>query len=150
MSPTGRRHGEIHSGLAAQFYIQGQLRGFGRVYVETGIVLWRNPDRMVGPGVSFVTSDSFPVRDSPEGFLETIPQLVVEVRSKNDTAVEIDGKVADFLKAGVVVVWVVEPAMEAVVEYRSGQPIKTLGKADALLCEDVIPGFRLALAELFR
>ena len=150
MSPTGRRHGQIQSAIASALYSQGKQAGHGEAYVETGVILWRNPDRMVGPDASFVTNRSLPARESAEGFLETIPELVIEVRSKNDTAAEVDEKVADFLKAGVAIVWVVEPATETVVEYRSGQPIKTLGKADELLCEDVIPGFRLSLIELFK
>jgi Uma2 family endonuclease len=150
MSPTGRRHGRIQSAIAAALHLQGQQGGHGEAYVETGVILWRNPDRMVGPDASFVTNRSLPARESAEGFLETIPELVVEVRSKNDTVAEIDQKVADFLKAGVAIVWVVEPATETVAEHRSEQPTKTLTKSDTLRCEDVIPGFRLALAELFR
>jgi Uma2 family endonuclease len=150
MSPTGRRHGQIHSAIAAALYTQGQQRGLGEAYVETGVVLWRNPDRMVGPDASFVMSRSLPARESSEGFLETIPELVVEVRSKNDAAAEIDDKVVDYLKAGVRIVWIVEPANELVVEHRVDRPAKMLGKADILKCEDVIPGFHLALADLFQ
>jgi Uma2 family endonuclease len=149
MSPTGRRHGEIHSALAAQLYLQGQLRGFGRSFIETGIVLWRNPDRMVGPDASFVTSKSLPVRDSPEGYLETIPELVVEVRSKNDSESEIERKVADYLKAGVKCIWSVDPSSECVIEYRSGVETKRYDKLDTLECDDLIPGFQFAVAILF-
>jgi Uma2 family endonuclease len=150
MSPPGRRHGELHASLGVALHIQGQQQGHGKVFVETGVVLWRNPDRMVGPDISFVASRSLPVRDSAEGFLETIPELVVEIRSKNDRQAEIDQKVADYLKAGVELIWNVDPATETVVEHRPKTEPRTLGKADTLECEEIIPGFRLALAELFQ
>lgn len=150
MSPTSRLHGEIQSAMAAALRTQGRLQGFGKEFVETGVVLWRAPDRMVGPDVSFVAKRSLPVRDSPEGFLETIPQLVVEIRSKNDTRSEIDQKVTDYLKAGVQLVWVVEPVPQTVAEYRPGTPPRSLGQGETLRCEAIIPGFALPLAELFR
>jgi Uma2 family endonuclease len=150
MSPTGRQHGQVQSMIAAELYIQGQQRGLGVSYVETGVVLWRNPDRMVGPDVSFIRADSLPVRETQEGYLETIPELVVEVRSKNDLNSEVKSKVQDYIKAGVRCVWIVDPAAGIVVEHRNGQPAKSCGRGDVLQCDDVIPGFRLALAELFQ
>ncbi len=47
-------------------------------------------------------------------------------------------------------VWDVDPAAEIIVEYRLGQPPKIYGNADILEGEDIIPGFRVPLAELFR
>jgi Uma2 family endonuclease len=131
-------------------HTQGQVRGLGEAYVETGVVLWRSPDRVVGPDASFICAKSLPARESAEGFLETIPELVVEVRSKNDVPSEVDRKVADYLKSGVRVVWIVEPEAAVVVEYQSGQLRRVFGTADILTCEDLIPGFQLPLAELFR
>lgn len=150
MSPTGRRHGQVQSAIASALHIQGQLAGHGEAYVETGVVLWRNPDRVVGPDASFLCSRSLPARESAEGFLETIPELVVEVLSKNDTDTQVALKVADYVKAGVTIVWVVDPAGASVVEHRAGKPSKTWGDNDSLTCDDLIPGFRLPLSELFR
>jgi len=70
---------------------------------EVAVILWRNPDH-----VSRRMPHFLPIRISfrfPEGYLETIPHLAVEIRSKNDTQPEIDQKVADYFKAGVLVVW---------------------------------------------
>jgi Uma2 family endonuclease len=150
MSPTGRRHGEVHSAIAAALHVQGQQRGHGKAYVETGVILWRSPDRMVGPDASFVCKRSLPERESPEGFLETIPELVVEIRSKNDSIPDLEAKVADYLRAGVQLVWVVDPDAQTVAEHRHGASPKTLGATDFLRCDDLIPGFCLSLDELFR
>ncbi len=64
------------------------------------MLLRRNPDHLRGPDAAFVTSKQLPTRTSPEGYLLTVPELIVELRSKNDTQPEIDEKVDDSQKAG--------------------------------------------------
>ena len=47
-----------------------------------------------------------------------MPDLVVEVRSKNDTAAEVESKVASYLQGGVKVVWVADPSAKTIAAYR--------------------------------
>ena len=150
MSPTGARHGSLQSRLAAALILMGETKGHGRTYTEVGIVLERSPDHVVGPDTAFVMARSLPAGISSEGYLDTIPELVVAIRSKNDTNAEIDEKVADYLKAGAQLVWAVDPEAETVAEHRPQSRPRTLGTTDTLACDDIIPGFRLPLAELFR
>ena len=150
MSPPGARHGNLQSRLAVALGSMGETKGHGQSYTEVGSVLRRNPDHVLGPDAAFVANRSLPAAISSEGFLETIPELVVEIRSKNDAKAEIEAKVAEYISAGVLQVWIVDPASETIAEHRPNLPPRTLGKGDALQCEDIIPGFRLELAELFR
>lgn len=145
MSPPVARHGSIQAIISAELIVQGQRKGFGSGYTEVGVLLARSPDHVLGPDAAFVMRQSLPAQLTPEGYLETIPQLIVEIRSKNEVA----EKVADYLKAGAILVWVIEPTQESVVEHRMNRLPKTYSKSDTLVCDDVIPGFRLALAELF-
>jgi Uma2 family endonuclease len=149
MSPPGADHGSFQLRLGGALLYQGEANGHGKAFGEIGVVLSRNPDHVLGPDAAFVANRSLAVPKTPEGFLASVPELVVEVRSKNDTAKEIAAKVADYLRAGAVLVWVAEPASETVTEHRNGQSPKTYQKGEQLVCEDVIPGFRLPLAELF-
>ena len=78
-----------------------------------------------------------------------MPDLVVEVISPNDLAFELYEKLADYQKAGIPLVWVVNP------ETRTVQPIGSTG-AEPLLCEgdilrggDVLPGFECPVSALF-
>lgn len=150
MSPPGARHGNLQLQLGAALLTQGEKKGLGRAYTEVGIVLDRNPDHVLGPDAAFVTNRSFPIVETSEGYLETIPELVVEIRSKNDTAAGIAEKVADYLQAGVQLVWVADPAAKSVTEHRPNSQPKVFGQTDTLQCEDIIPGLRLSLAGLFR
>jgi Uma2 family endonuclease len=149
MSPTGWRHGNWQSRIAAALMVQGEQRGHGKVGTESGVVLRTNPDRVVGPDVLFVATRAMPVQESPEGFLLTIPNLVVEVRSKNDTTAYLNRKISDYQAAGVEVVWVVDPETTSVTEYQRQLPPKKYGRGDTLCCEGIIPGFQLSLDALF-
>jgi Uma2 family endonuclease len=150
MSPTGRRHGVVQGRISALLISLGDERGLGETAVETGIILRRNPDKLVGPDVSFWLKTSFPLNESSEGYVETIPELVFEVRSKNDQQVEIDEKVADYLKVGVKHVFVVDAAAATVVRHFPASPPAEFGDGDVLDLSDVLPDLIISLAELFR
>jgi Uma2 family endonuclease len=151
MPPPGDIHGAVESNVTADLKVQGERRGLGRVRCgDVGIVLWRNPDRVVGADAVFIASSSFPIRLSPEGYLETIPDLVVEVRSRNDTLAAVERKVRDYLTAGVRVVWVPDPERHTVTEYRQGHEPRVYAEDDTLTVEDVIPGFRMAVRDVFQ
>jgi Uma2 family endonuclease len=150
MSPPGAMHGNLQNRIGAALATQGEDKGHGKAYTEVGIVLARQPDHVVGADAAFVTNRSLPAIESPEGYLETIPELIVEIRSKNDTNAEIKERVADYLRTGAQIVWIVDPTPETVQEHRPNSQPRTYHKTDTLVCEDIIPGFRLALADLFR
>ncbi len=148
MSPPGDVHGAVEGNFIAALKTQGEFKGFGKARCgEVGIVLWRNPDRVVGADAAFIATASLPIRRTSEGYLETIPDLVVEVRSPNDTGPEIQRKVDDYLIAGVKVVWVVDPINRQVTEHRPGQPHSVFGENDTLAVPDIIPGFQLSVRE---
>jgi Uma2 family endonuclease len=150
MPPPGDIHCAVEANFAADLKLRGERRGLGKVRSgEVGIVLWRNPDRVVGADVVFIAKSSLPIRLSPEGYLETIPDLVVEVRSKNDSFKKLSGKVKDYLKAGVKVVWLADPGDRTVTAYRRGRRPKVFGEKDTLILEDMLPGFQVTVAALF-
>jgi Uma2 family endonuclease len=149
MAPPGYIHGRCENIIAKQLAAQGEDRGHGKACGEVGVQLRRNPDRVVGPDAAFIANRSLPVRLTPEGYLESMPDLVVEVRSKNDSQPEIEQKVNEYLHAGVRVVWVPDPERQTVTAYRSGQPPQVFGAADTLTVPDVIPGFTMPVQDVF-
>ncbi len=90
MVPPGHMHGAVQLRIGAKLLAQGEELGHGRAITEVGVVLSRNPDSVLGPDVVFVRKSKLPVRASREGYLETIPDLVVEVRSKNDALTDLE------------------------------------------------------------
>jgi Uma2 family endonuclease len=151
MPPPGDVHGAVELNVGAELKVQGERRGLGKARSgDVGIVLARGPDHVFGADAAFISNARLPIRRSPEGYLETIPELIVEVRSKNDTLAALERKAQDYLQAGAVVVWVVDPINRDVVEYRQGVPPRTWGEDEVLTVEDVIPGFALAVRDALR
>lgn len=148
MPPPGNLHGAVESNLVTALKIQGEKRGLGKARSgDVGIVLRRNPDRVVGADAAFIAKRSLPIRESPEGYLETIPELVVEVRSKNETLASLRRKAHRYLDAGAVLVWVVDPQRRVVTAYRRGRRAQIYREDDVLTADDIIPGFELGVRE---
>jgi Uma2 family endonuclease len=55
----------------------------------------------------------------PNGWAKIPPDLVVEVVSPNDTAYELEDKLADYQKVGVPLIWVINPNSRTVRVHRS-------------------------------
>ena len=72
------------------------------------------------------------------------------MRSKNETLASLQRKAQDYLNAGGVVVWVVDPINRNVVEYRNGVEPQTYLESDVLTIEDLIPGFSLPVVLALR
>jgi Uma2 family endonuclease len=65
------------------------------------------------------------------------------VRSKNDSVPALQRKAADYLAAGVRVVWVADHVARTVTEYRPDAEPRVFLEDQTLTVEDVIPGFQL-------
>jgi len=149
VSPPGGEHGELATRIAAALYGFVQARRLGTVYVETGYVLFRDPDTVRGPDVSFLSRDrAARVRDR-RGFVPGAPDLAIEIRSPDNTPAELSDKAQEYLDAGARLVWVVDPPSRSVQVHQAGHPPRVLSKGEVLDAGEVLPGFTLPLAELF-
>jgi Uma2 family endonuclease len=109
-------------------------------------LLQEEPRIVRGPDVVFVDQS----REWPQkpGVWCIPPDLVVEVKSPSQSGKFMERKAADFLKAGVRLVWVIDSKRRKVVRYRPGEEPVTLHENDVLDGEDVVPGFRCPVAEV--
>jgi Uma2 family endonuclease len=71
------------------------------------------------------------------------------VVSKNDTAAYTKRKVEDYLRAGVRLLWVADPATRTVTVYAPGREPVFLGEGDMLTAGEIIPGFQVPVSEVF-
>ncbi len=78
------------------------------------------------------------------------PDLSVEVVSSNDTYAYLQEKACDWIRYGTRLVVVVEPDRRRVVVHRSDKDVQILSEDDVLGGGDVVPGFELAIGELFQ
>jgi Uma2 family endonuclease len=127
-----------------------RLYDLGVVYAaETGFQLRQNPDTVRAADAAFVAKSRIPAKGEPEGFWAIAPDLVVEVVSASDTASGVQSKVADWLRAGCRLVWVVYPDTQSVTEYRSLAEVQVLTADQTLEGGDVLPGFKCGVSEIF-
>ena len=146
--PAGYRHGEIAARLLASLYNFVESRALGRVVTaETGFVLRRNPDTVRAADVAFVRRERAPV-PSPGGYAEIAPDLVIEVLSPSDRPGDVLRKIGDWLDAGVLLVWLIDPERGDARVYRADGTQDHLGEHDWLEGESVVPGFRWPIENL--
>jgi Uma2 family endonuclease len=100
------------------------------------------------PDVAFVRQNRLPTV-LPVGFAQFAPDLAVEVLSPRDRAGAVSDRVADWLKAGAELVWVIDPERRVARVFRAGGSRATLDDSRSLEGEGVLPGLTLPLIELF-
>lgn len=147
--PPGAPHGWMVWKLFAALCTHVEERGRGIVVNETGFLLSVDPPTVRGPDLAVILSENLPRKELPEGFWTMPPDLAIEVLSPSNSAVEIQEKVLDYLTAGTRLVWVVDPHTRTVIVYGSRRQSRLLTLNDDLEGGEVLPGFRIALADLF-
>lgn len=149
MSPTGGEHGwlEIELGRVLGNFVAERRLGWV-VGGEVGIYTRRNPDRVRGADLAFVSRSRSPRRPGKR-FLDVAPELLIEVLSPEDRWQDLRSKLEEYFALGVERVWVVEPENRAVLVCRSPSEARRLGETDTLEGEGVLGGFSLPIASLF-
>lgn len=104
---------------------------------------------MRGPDVAFLSAPRLAELPDPSKFWPGPPDLAVEALSPEDRVSEVLTKVGDYLDAGAVLVWVVDPESRTASAYRGTQSVRVCRADDELSAEDLLPGFRLKVADLF-
>jgi len=149
MTPAGFDHGRIVARIGARLTNFVEQHGLGVVTgAETGFQLARDPDTVRAPDVAFVRAERVPPGATP-GFFQGAPDLAVEVVSPSDRAGELLQKIHDWLDAGCRAVWVVDPASGTISVYRGQGDTVIRKSADELSGDDILPGFKLSVAEIF-
>ena len=142
----------IASQLLTYIGTYGRTQDLGRVLSEALFHLPLPADRNRRPDLAFVSYQRW-AKNRPlpplDNAWNVLPNLVVEVVSPTDRAEDLLQKVAEYLDAGVTVVWVIYPRCQQVYVYESSTNVRALTRADELDGGTVLPGFRLQLGELF-
>jgi Uma2 family endonuclease len=149
--PVGTFPTLVVSILSQKLGHHARANGLGRVVFHMLFDLNLESRTMRRPNVAFASYERWPRGrkvDSKES-IDVIPDLAIEVIRSRDTACELLRKIKDYFEAGVLRVWVVYPADRLVYIYESPKKVTILGEGDDLDGGDLLPGFKLSLAELF-
>jgi Uma2 family endonuclease len=151
VSPAGAEHGgfALRAGAVIRLFVDDHDLGYASA-AETGYILFKNPngkDTVRAPDVGFVAKARLP-EVIPKGYMPLAPDLAVEVVSPNDTPDEIAEKVREYLRYGTRMVVVMYPD-DRTAAMHTPDGVKTLGEDDIFEGGDVLPGFTVAVRDLF-
>jgi Uma2 family endonuclease len=149
MPPAGWEHGVRSASLGHYLWTHARQHDLGQVLTnDPGFLIARNPDTIRAPDIAFIPKSKVP-ETLPKGWITVVPDLVVEVISPNDRWSKVQDKIADWLRFGVRLVWVVDPELRTISVYRPDQPLRVLTEQDTLEGEEIVPGFSLPVREVF-
>ena len=118
----------------------GQRPGFASVEIHS---------TFVGVDVAYISPAARPAHPRKAGYVDGPPVLVVEVLSPSDKQEEIADKVAEYLDAGVPIVWIVDPSFSTVTVYRPDAKPQLFNADQEITAEPHLPGLRVAVADFF-
>jgi Uma2 family endonuclease len=142
-------------------WVSGRLFRFIDIFVEDHQLGWAWPAgqgyacfpdstrKIRMPDVSFLNKSRMPEGLTSDGYISISPDLAVEVVSPNDLAYEVESKVVEYLDAGVLLVWVIDPEARTIRIHRHDGSTSWLREDGELTGEDVLPGFRCRVAAIF-
>lgn len=144
------RHGYLGYEIGGPLYAHVKRRHLGRIFTsDTQFVLARDPDTVVKPDVSFIRTERMPPEEEHDRISRVAPDFAVEVVTPIDRLPDVRDKIRRYQAAGVPLVWLVSPVERTVTVYAVGQEPAMLREGDTLDGGDVIPGFRLPVADIF-
>lgn len=149
IAPINDDHGAVASELIWMMVDFVKTNRLGKVYTELGVTLEHNPDTVRGPDICFVSNARLPKKRLKTFFKEHIPDLVVEVLSPSDRSGNVQKKIREYFKAGVRLIWIVDPENETVTAYYPSRDAHIYTGDETVSGEDVLPGFSFTPAELF-
>lgn len=123
--------------------------GVGAAAVGVTVYCFGRPDHGRKPHMVFVRMDRLPDARIPKGDLHLAPDLVVEIVSDRETGIEHFGKLDEYLGAGISMVWVANPGRRTIRIYRIDDTTKLFRGQDVIENEPLLPGFRMALRDIF-
>ncbi len=150
VSPVGGEASALAAGVLARLWMHVTERGLGKVFGADGtFVLFNDPRTALVPDVAFVRADRLPSEEEQRRPLHLAPDLAVEVVSSGDSMSDVMAKVCLYLEAGTPLVWVVLPRRKQVIVHQADGTMRALGLDATLDAGDIVPGFRLRVADIF-
>lgn len=148
--PPSTEHGRIQATLA--YFVTDHVRRneLGVVFgQDTGFRIASKPDTVRGPDLAFVSRER--AAELPRrGYAALAPDFVAEIISPDDRPGEYLAKVAQWLEAGTLLIWVIDPQRAEARVYRADGSLTVVTQDALLRGEAVLPGFSCPLADVLR
>lgn len=148
MPPPNPEHGLVMNNVAFLLTAYVRPNHLGKVITgDAGFKLESDPDTVLGPDVAFIRHER--IAGISTQYFAGAPDLVVEILSPGDRRGKVESKANMWLDAGAVAVWLVNPKTRTVAVRKTDGEKKLLTVEDEINGDDIIPGFRCRVAEIF-
>ncbi|MBD2343082.1 Uma2 family endonuclease [Anabaena subtropica] len=129
--------------------VTGSSAGFilPRLETENGIESDIEKRNLRAPDVSFVRAERLKI--SKRDFVELVPDLMIEIKSKSDRIKPLEEKIQLFLQLGSTVGILIDPDKLTLTVYRINQEPIILKNNDKLTLPDLLPGWELTVSEIW-
>ena len=135
--------------LAGSLFNYLQTHDLGKIVGADGMMRLF-PGLVRIPDAAFISWGRYPKGKRRRGEIPAVaPDLVVEVLSKKNTPKEMARKLDEYFRAGVRLVWYVEPKKRTVRVYTARDRSVLLREDQTLDGGDVLPGFALSIRDWF-
>ncbi len=122
--------------------------GIGRAFTELRCIFGPpGRERTYVPDLTYVAMARLPSQLGRH--LHVAPDLAIEILSPDQHRPQFLDKIHFYLLYGVRLVWVIDPATATVVVQTPGEEARVLGSGDTLDGGDVLPGFSVAVDDIF-
>ncbi|WP_445626868.1 Uma2 family endonuclease [Nostoc sp. DSM 114167] len=151
MPPTGGETGNRNIEIAADFVIWNRQTQLGICFdSSTCFKLPNGANR--SPDVAWIRKERWDTLtpEEQEKFPPIAPDFVLELMSPSDSLKETQEKMQEYIDNGVKLGWLINSKLRQVEIYSLGQPVEILEHPKELLGEDILPGFTLNLAIIWR
>lgn len=145
----------LHSTI--QLFLGSLIRAFlvnaklGRVLPEFRCIFGpQGSEQTFVPDLVYVSNQRW-TRPGPgqRFFQRAAPDLIIEVLSPDQNTRLFTAKINFYLRHGVRLVWVIDPEDRVITVYRPDADPRNLLPGDTLDGEDVLPGFSVAVSDIF-
>lgn len=151
MSPKNNwQHGDICAELLMVMRAHAKSNHLGAVW-DSSTGFWMENLNCRAPDISFVQKErlrGFKRREAR--FFRGAPDLAVEILSPSNTRRDVDERLKDYFTSGARLAWIIDPDRELVEICHSPTQRRLLGPGGELDGEEVLPGFKYPVVELFK
>ena len=150
MAPTFSETGIYSGRLFRQLDEHCERTGSGYAFDSSaGFALPDGAKR--SPDASWIPSDKWESlsNDEQQSFAQICPDFVIELMSKSDSLSQAQAKMAEYLRNGSRMGFLIDRKTRTVFVYRPNEEAEELVNPTEVSAEPVIPGFALQMARLF-
>ncbi len=150
MSPVGGESGNREADLIIDLGIWNRQTGLGYTFSSSTIFKLPNgSDR--SPDAAWIRKDRWEALSTEQRrkFPPIAPDFVVELRSATDSLEKLRSKMQEYMDAGVLLGWLINPQNQQIEIYRQEQDVEVRHLPAELSGENVLPEFNLSLSRYF-